>query len=53
MFTMGSDFQYEVADKWYKNLDKLMEDVNKVSEVPSTLYKKGPVTGLLPALTGC
>ena len=24
MFTLGSDFQYENAIEWYKNLDKLM-----------------------------
>ena len=25
MFTMGSDFQYESAREWYKNLDKIMK----------------------------
>ncbi len=25
---MGSDFQYEIADEWYKNLDKLIKYVN-------------------------
>lgn len=29
MLTMGSDFQYENANKWYKNLDKLIHYVNK------------------------
>ena len=24
MFTFGSDFQYENAIEWYKNIDKLM-----------------------------
>ena len=28
MFTMGSDFQYEDAEEWYKNLDKLIHYVN-------------------------
>ena len=28
MFTMGSDFQYENANTWYKNLDKLIHYVN-------------------------
>ncbi|XP_071830046.1 lysosomal alpha-mannosidase-like isoform X3 [Apostichopus japonicus] len=28
MLTMGSDFQYENANAWYKNLDKLMKYVN-------------------------
>lgn len=26
--TMGSDFQYENANLWYKNLDKLIKHVN-------------------------
>jgi lysosomal alpha-mannosidase len=26
--TMGSDFQYENANEWYKNLDKLIKYVN-------------------------
>ena len=30
MFTMGSDFQYEDAIEWYKNLDKLIHYVNKM-----------------------
>jgi alpha-mannosidase len=29
MMTMGSDFQYECAELWYKNLDKLISAVNK------------------------
>lgn len=28
MFKMGSDFQYENANEWYKNLDKLIHYVN-------------------------
>ena len=31
MLTMGSDFQYENANTWYKNLDKLIYYVRKVS----------------------
>ena len=31
MLTMGSDFMYENANLWYKNLDKLIKYVNKVS----------------------
>ena len=30
MFTMGSDFQYENAVEWFKNLDKLIYYVNKM-----------------------
>ena len=30
MLTMGSDFQYENANLWYKNLEKLIHYVNKV-----------------------
>ena len=30
MLTMGSDFQYENANMWFKNLDKLIHHVNKV-----------------------
>lgn len=28
IMTMGSDFQYENANLWYKNLDKLIHYVN-------------------------
>ena len=30
MLTMGSDFQYENAHRWYKNLEKLIRYVNEV-----------------------
>ncbi len=33
MFLMGSDFQWENADVWYKNLDKLIHYANKDSRV--------------------
>ncbi len=28
IMTMGSDFQYESANQWFKNMDKLMKYVN-------------------------
>jgi len=28
IMTMGSDFQYENANQWFKNMDKLMKYVN-------------------------
>ncbi|EDO37584.1 predicted protein [Nematostella vectensis] len=33
MMTMGSDFMYENANLWYKNLDKLIAHVNQDSRV--------------------
>mmetsp|Transcript_3417 Transcript_3417/g.9779 ORF Transcript_3417/g.9779 Transcript_3417/m.9779 type:complete len:702 (-) Transcript_3417:135-2240(-) len=33
LFLMGSDFQYENADEWYRNLDKLIHYVNKDGRV--------------------
>ena len=30
MLTMGSDFQFENAHRWFKNLDKLIHYVNQV-----------------------
>ena len=35
MFTMGSDFNYEDAAEWFKNLDKLMYYVNKMVRLHS------------------
>ncbi len=36
MMTMGSDFQYENANTWFKNLDKLIKYVN--AEVEDLLF---------------
>lgn len=33
MLTMGDDFNYQNAEMWFKNLDKLIEYVNKVSSL--------------------
>jgi lysosomal alpha-mannosidase len=32
IMTMGSDFQYSYAESWFKNLDKLIINVNKLQE---------------------
>ena len=34
VMTMGEDFQYENANTWYKNLDKLIKYVNTVGTIP-------------------
>ena len=33
--TMGSDFQYENTNTWFKNLDKLIQLVNAQVSVPA------------------
>lgn len=30
MWTMGDDFQYQYAETWFKQMDKLIHYVNKV-----------------------
>ena len=39
MLTMGSDFMYENANLWYKNLDKLIKYVNAVSTGYCSTFK--------------
>ena len=39
MFTMGSDFQYENANEWYKNLDKIMKYTMEKVRVSWTTVK--------------
>lgn len=31
MWTMGDDFQYQYAESWFKQMDKFIHYVNKVS----------------------
>lgn len=31
MWTMGDDFQYQYAESWFKQMDKLIHYVNKVN----------------------
>jgi hypothetical protein len=41
MFTMGTDFKYQYAESWFRQMDKLIHYVNKVkdgSEVGIFLY---------------
>ena len=41
MLTMGSDFNYEGANTWFKNLDKLIHYVNMdVGNAPDTMSIK-------------
>lgn len=38
VMTMGSDFQYQNANKWYKNLDLLIKHVNKRQNKINVFY---------------
>ena len=34
MFTMGTDFKYQYAESWFRQMDKLIHYVNKVKDEP-------------------
>ncbi|KAK6924503.1 Glycosyl hydrolase family 38, C-terminal [Dillenia turbinata] len=38
MWTMGGDFQYQYAESWFKQMDKLIHYVNKIFSFPFALY---------------
>jgi lysosomal alpha-mannosidase len=40
IMTMGSDFQYEDANQWYKNLDKLIRYVNAQVSISSIDHRQ-------------
>jgi len=46
IMTMGSDFQYENANLWYKNMDKLIKYVN-------ALQAKGSMVNVLYSTPSC
>ena len=45
MLTMGSDFHYENANTWFKNLDKLIHYVNKVLHLLYQIIGSKPKQG--------
>ena len=45
MMTMGSDFNYANALPWYKNMDKLIEHVNRKHGDTVSLYQRGQYKG--------
>lgn len=39
MWTMGDDFQYQNAESWFKQMDKLIHYVNKVCDCVYDAYR--------------
>ena len=39
MWTMGDDFQYQYAESWFKQMDKLIHYVNKVVQMTKSIYR--------------
>lgn len=46
MFTMGTDFRYQYAHTWFRQMDKLLHYVNLVSHPISCLKYNVPLYGL-------
>lgn len=46
MWTMGTDFRYQYAHTWYRNMDKLIHYVNKVS-ISSFFHFSGDIFSML------
>lgn len=44
MWTMGDDFQYQYAESWFKQMEKLVHYVNKVKLVDIELHMLNPIS---------
>ena len=53
MFTMGSDFNYEDATEWFKNLDKIIYHVNKMVRLLLSSPPLSPFPPFFLSLPSC